>query len=308
RDVRIDPARVSLSAAKGVTFVEARGGTHEYTAGRPDLPWISERVDLPAGMRITGVEGVDVGTPGLADGVRWAPALSARPGAAPGERSLADAAVFSSPDFQPAVLAALGTQGSLRGRNVAYLRIAPARWNPQTGQLQKISRLKLRLTLADGAAPAVPRERIVREWEDELPSGVPTRALVSLSNLTTGDAAGKPKARPFKPLQLPSVLGSPVEYAVITNDALAPPVQELADWKTQSGVPAVVRTVSFIRQQYPFGADDAERIRLFIRDAYSRWGTKWVLLGGDTEIIPERLAFNQSFYQLEHIAADIYYS
>ncbi|MCE9628037.1 MAG: hypothetical protein K8R56_08985, partial [Candidatus Eisenbacteria bacterium] len=74
------------------------------------------------------------------------------------------------------------------------------------------------------------------------------------------------------------------------------------------GVPAVVRTLSFIRQQYPIGADDAERIRLFIRDAYSRWGVKWVLLGGDTEIIPERLAFNVSFYQLEHIAADIYYS
>ncbi|HXJ64108.1 MAG TPA: C25 family cysteine peptidase, partial [Actinomycetota bacterium] len=31
-------------------------------------------------------------------------------------------------------------------------------------------------------------------------------------------------------------------------------------------------------------------------------------LGGDTEIIPERLGFNTSFYQVEHIAADIYYS
>jgi hypothetical protein len=119
---------------------------------------------------------------------------------------------------------------------------------------------------------------------------------------------GKPKAEPFKPLQIPSVLGSPVEYLIITNDALAPTFQQLADWKTQSGVPAVVRTTSFIRTQYPFGADDAERIRLFIRDAYARWGTKWVLLGGDTEIIPERLALNVSFYQIEHIAADLYYS
>src|SRR5262249_3614359 len=91
RDVRIDPARVSLSAAKGVTFVEARGGTHEYTAGRPDLPWISERVDLPAGMRITGVEVGDVGTQGLADGVGVAPSASARPGAEGRERLLAPA-------------------------------------------------------------------------------------------------------------------------------------------------------------------------------------------------------------------------
>src|SRR5262249_46813864 len=143
--------------------------------------------------------------------------------------------------------------------------------------------------------------------EDELPSGVPSRAIVSLGAAAT-DATGKPKAQPFKPLQVPSVLGSPVEYLIITSDAMASQFQQLADWKTQAGVPAAVRTVSFIRAQYPLAADDAERIRLFIRDAYARWGTKWVLLGGDTDIIPERLAFNVGFYQIEHIAADIYYS
>ncbi len=153
------------------------------------------------------------------------------------------------------------------------------------------------------------RERIVREWEDELPSGVPSRAIVSLANRAmAGDGAVKGKAEPFKPLQVPSVLGSPVQYLIITNDAMAATFQSLADWKTQTGVPAVVRTTSFIRQQYPFGADDAERIRLFIRDAYARWGVKWVLLGGDTDVIPERLAYNQSFYTVEHIAADLYYS
>jgi hypothetical protein len=256
-------------------------------------------------MKLTKVEVLGAETQSMADGVRVLPALSAKTGAVPGERSLADAAVFASPSFQPEVLALPGIQGSLRGRNVAYLRIAPSRWNPQTGALERVSSLKLRLTMEEGAAPAVVRERIVKEWEDELPSGVPSRALVSISGTT---ALGKPKAEPFKPLQLPSVLGSPVEYVIITNDALAPTFQQLADWKTQSGVPAVVRTLSFIRTQYPFGADDAERIRLFIRDAYSRWGTKWILLGGDTDIIPERLALNTSFYQVEHIAADIYYS
>src|SRR5260221_271601 len=194
---------------------------------------------------------------------------------------------------------------------LALLALAPAAsaltLDPDV-KLDPISELKLRLTLEDGAAPAVTRERIVREWEDELPTGVPTRALVSIAGNAASATAGKPKAEPFRPLQIPSVLGSPVEYLIITNDAMAPQFQQLADWKTQSGVPAVVRTVSFIRQQYPFGADDAERIRLFIRDAYARWGTKWVLLGGDTDVIPERLAFNSSFYQIEHIAADIYYS
>jgi hypothetical protein len=132
-------------------------------------------------MRLTRVEVLAAETQPLADGVRVLPALSAKTGSLPGERSLADASVFSSPVFQPEVLALPGAQGSLRGRNVAYVRISPSRWNPQTGALERVTSLKLRLTVEDGAAPAVPRERIVREWEDELPSGVPTRAVVSLS-------------------------------------------------------------------------------------------------------------------------------
>ncbi len=308
REVRFDPERVRIRTEGGVTTVEAAGGTHEFTPGRPDLPWVAERVDLPAGMKVTAVEVVEVETAPLAGRLRVATAPLARPGAGPGERTAEDARAYGRAGFQPERLAALGVQGSLRGRLVAYLRVAPARWDAASGRLERVSRLRLRLTLEDGAEPAVPRERIVREWEDELPSGVPSRAIVSLHSATAGAAGAKPKAEPFKPLQLPSVLGSPVEYLIVTNDAMAPVFQQLADWKTQSGVPAVVRTLSFIRAQYPFGSDDAERIRLFIRDAYARWGTKWVLLGGDTDVIPERLAFNQSFYQLEHIAADIYYS
>jgi hypothetical protein len=82
--------------------------------------------------------------------------------------------------------------------------------------------------------------------------------------------------------------------------------QRLADWKTQTGTPAVVRTLSFIRSQYPFGVDDADRVRQFIRDAYSRWGTKWVLLGGDTDELPTRYAYT-TFYGGENIACDMYF-
>jgi hypothetical protein len=309
REIRLDPARVRIGARHGVTTVEAVGGTHEYAPGRPDLPWVSERVDLPSGMKVTAVEVLEVATEPGVQAARLATAPVVRPGAGPLERTAEDARYYGKDGFQPEKLVELGHQGSLRGRQVAYLRVAPARWDARSGRLERVTGLRVRLTVEDGAPPAVVRERIVREWEDELPSGVPSRAIVSIGDAAgTGEAGAKPKAEPFRPLQVPSVLGSPVEYLIVTDDAMAPVFQQLADWKTQTGVPAVVRTKSFIRQQYPFGADDAERIRLFIRDAYARWGTKWVLLGGDTDVIPERLAFNQSFYQLEHIAADIYYS
>ncbi len=33
---------------------------------------------------------------------------------------------------------------------------------------------------------------------------------------------------------------------------------------------------------------EADQIRQFIADAYANWGTRWVLLGGDTTVIPMR--------------------
>jgi uncharacterized repeat protein (TIGR01451 family) len=309
REFRYDVHRVRVTSREGYTFVDATGGTREFRAGRPDLPWVSERIDIPAGQRVTGVEVLGVETATLARGARLAPALVASPGLGPSERTRPDARFFAASIPQPEELVGLGEQGGLRGRNVAFLRVSPARWNPATGEIELVTSVRVRVTLEDGAPPAASRERIVREWEDEgLPSGIPTRELGAALTSADGGVTGvKGKAAPFRPQQVPSVLGSPVAYVIITNDALAPTFQALADWKTQSGVPAVVRTISFIQQQYPAAADDAERVRLFIRDAYSRWGTRWVLLGGDTDIIPTRQAITL-FYGGESIATDLYFS
>jgi hypothetical protein len=177
----------------------------------------------------------------------------------------------------------VGTQGSMRGTNVAWLLVRPFQWKAATKQLTRISRIKVRIELEPAReTEALVRERIVPEWEDA------TTAVAPVSAIPKGGAT------PFKPTQLPSVLGSPVAYVIVTNDALAAEFQRLADWKTESGVPAVVRTLTTIRQEYA-GTDDADRVRRFLRDAYTRWGTKWALLGGDTDVIPTRVAWT-TFY------------
>jgi len=206
--------------------------------------------------------------------------------------------------MQPGTPVALGQQGSERGSDVAYLRVTPVRWDAVSGRLELVRSMKVRITVEPVSDPGVvKRERIVREWEDELPAATLARDGARITSLARPGG----KSTPFAPTQIPSVLGSPVAYVIVTSDELAPQFQRLADWKTQEGVPAVVRTLTFVRQQYPFGADDADRIRQFIRDAYSRWGTKWVLLGGDTDVIPTRYAFT-TFYGGEAIATDLYFS
>lgn len=113
--------------------------------------------------------------------------------------------------------------------------------------------------------------------------------------------------RGYLPSYLPSMEGSDVAYVIITNEEMAPVFEELALWKTMKGVPAVVRTVEWIQQNYRAGADRAESIRNFIQDAYTKWGAEWVLLGGDTEVIPARYGY-VSFYMGEFIPTDMYYS
>jgi hypothetical protein len=301
-----DNGRVRVVQREGYTHVDLAGAALETRAGRPELPWVAERVDLPPGMRVTAVEVTGIRTRTIATGALLAPALVPTAGLGPEERSRPDARYFSAAAAQPEQVVALGMQGGLRGRSVAYLQVAPTQWDPRTGAVNLVTSVSVRLTLDTDPEPPVARERIVRDWEDAdgLPTGVPSRAL---GNLLTTASPHRGRALPFRATQLPSVLGSPVAYVIVTSDAMAPAFQQLADWKTRSGVPAVVRTVSFIQQQYPSAADDAERIRLFLRDAYARWGTKWVLLGGDTDVIPARLGAT-TFYGGEMIATDLYYS
>jgi hypothetical protein len=305
REFRYDAGRFDLTRnADGTIQVGMSSATREYTPGRPDLPLVGERVELPPGMRIAGVELVALETVPLAQGVRLPSAMLMRPGTDSLERSAPDPAVFGGSGFVPEAMVQVGTQGFERGRNLAYLVVAPVRWNPATGELERVGWVRVRLALEPTSERPLERERVVPEWED---AGVGPVAPGGRTAQPMGLVEGGRRAEPFKATQLPSLLGSPVAYVIITNDAMAPAFQRLAEWKTQSGVPAVVRTISFIKQQYPFGADDAERVRLFLRDAYSRWGTKWVLLGGDTDLVPTRFA-HTTYYGGEIIATDLYFS
>jgi hypothetical protein len=89
----------------------------------------------------------------------------------------------------------------------------------------------------------------------------------------------------------PSPSDGPARMVIVTDATLGPAFRRLADAHDRDGLVTRVRTLQSIRDAYPAGRDDAERIRLFLKDARANWGIEFALMGGDEPLIPMRRAF-----------------
>jgi len=82
--------------------------------------------------------------------------------------------------------------------------------------------------------------------------------------------------------------GGTYEHVTITSDALAASFAPLRAflWNSLSLHDTVMTTENIYAGQT--GRDDAEKVRNFIKYAYQTWQTRYVLLGGDAEVVPLR--------------------
>ncbi|MDX1565570.1 MAG: C25 family cysteine peptidase, partial [Phycisphaeraceae bacterium] len=84
----------------------------------------------------------------------------------------------------------------------------------------------------------------------------------------------------------------PATVLLITSEKLAQAWQPLADWKTRQGKATRILTVEEIRKAYK-GADVQQKIRAAVLDHVDEHGTRWVVLGGDSQpngggLVPDR--------------------
>ena len=124
--------------------------------------------------------------------------------------------------------------------------------------------------------------------------------------------ARRPEARHYVlpgPQDLPDPQTGPVPLVIVTTDALREPFDSLAAWHTRNGLPAVVRTTSWIYTHYT-GSDPPERIRHFLQEAWRQWGTRYVLLGGGANEVPPRYVHVRFSHDSTEnwVPADLYYA
>ncbi|MDD5529186.1 MAG: C25 family cysteine peptidase [bacterium] len=114
--------------------------------------------------------------------------------------------------------------------------------------------------------------------------------------------------KPYNVTVFPSKSSDPVDFIIITTDELKPAYETLKSWRIEKGINCDIKTVDWIAQNYP-GADTPDRIRNFLKSAYTDWNTRYVLLGGDPSIVPTRNTQSKNqYFPFYTIASDLYYS
>jgi hypothetical protein len=292
-----------ISQQNGYDNVEFRGGATLIQPGAPRVPRVVEALSIPSGAVPVGVEVLSVEWTTLPGKYKVGPAQADLPLPMPGRTFTPtlfkpDPAIYGSGSPYPTVAARLAGTGTMGGYRIANVELYPVRYIPTTSELQVATKLRYRLEYANGASATVATA------EQKAAFGNVVRSMVKNADEVSKCA---PSVRPAASLSLPA---GRYEYVVITDAAQDTVYWRLANWKTQKGVPGIVVRVDSIYASYS-GYDNQEKIRNFIKDAYSTWGTQYVLLGGQGDyntagqnIIPTRIVD----YESDPEPADIYYA
>ncbi len=303
--------------AQGRSVPLWRGTPLHQQVGAPQIPILSRTLLVPADASAAMVEVVPLKTR----------TYKAPDELAPGVALLSDDGTAVTQtlfpvegDVWPSSWNGAGGVSWLRGyRLLSYalfpvraVRDADGRWT-SVEVLEEYEVRLIPLPSVDAATDHVERERMVEGEREALETRL--ASVVDNPDALAGyarrdGARVEVQDKGFNPSKTPSLGGSPVSNVIITSADMEAEFQVLADHRTATGLPTVVRTVEWIEANYRNGVDESETIRTFIREAYERWGLEYVLLGGDTDVIPARYV-RSTFYPpgaYTDIPADLYFA
>ncbi|MGM0485046.1 MAG: C25 family cysteine peptidase, partial [Candidatus Krumholzibacteriota bacterium] len=263
----LNRSEISISeTAPGGNEVKLEGYRKTEYLDYPSLPYRVVNILIPQGQEVSSVRLINVISSDLSKPVTLAPfkGLYRQDGAVLGIP--ADRKEVTGPDsvFPRWNVRYLGT-GNYRGYRIASIAVYPVHYSLESGRVSIIESAEI--SVSTSPAPSDPgtarRIRHVDGFREESRSVV--EGIVENSNMagsySFSDIEVSEETREFLPSYLPSMEGSSVKYLIITNQELESAFQYFADYKTRTGVPAVVRTTEWIRNNSRNGVDLAETIR-----------------------------------------------
>jgi hypothetical protein len=276
---QFSPQELSFTELMGYDLVRLNDGGHLAELGKPMLPSRQIRIALPAGMQATGVRVVNSTQQVIPGEFNIYPAQPPREiGTSDQELEFVepDADAYSSSRPYPSKVAEFVHQTDLAGQGMAVVLLYPLQYVPGEKRLILYTSITLVVEGGDGyecgdyISPNV-SEKGRRSYLQAVADMVANPEEVQLN------AASKAGGSAVLP-------DGAFDHVIVTSSAFAFAFQPLVDWHTQKGVKDTVVTVSWIYLNYT-GAD-SQKIRNFISDANTSWGTTYFLLGGENETIP----------------------
>ncbi len=298
---RFDSGKLELGRSGAYDIVRYPSLELTYEIGSPQLPVKLVHIPLPPGKMIARVEVVRVESAGL-DGL-FTPFPCQKPQPL-SEKAIsfdhADPVAYSRTHSYPREIAAVCGDGFSSGFGVGAFTIYPVQYSHTEKKLTFYSLIEVEITFGD--APEKPVS---------FDGGVYAESFhrKTLESLTGGPVATRRFAE--GPVRSSPILPDEEHlYVIITDESMVAAFEPFARWKLLKGLSSEIVTVQYITANYT-GTDVQDQIRNFIKDAYANWGTVWVLLGGDTNVIPERKAYAMDAEYAassNEIPCDLYYA
>ncbi len=267
------------------------GSDNTGSPGSPALPVFPEKVLMPPGAVVDEVTVENSSTTDLSGTYDLKPVQHGVPLCMqdmyhPTPR---DAAAYSHVAMNPLVEAV--SQGSLMGCNILDLRVSPITWDPSTGRAEMTTSAIFHISYHYGTPMPAPAGR--GSEGNRLVSRLVRSQVLNPQDFHSGPEIDS-KDLPWG------------EYLIVTRDSMVQYFEPLAQFKTMKGVPAAIVTMEYIDANYT-GVDEAQKLRFFLRDIYDGDPPTYVLLGGDTPLVPHRNCWATAEGYTGDPAADIYF-
>jgi PKD repeat protein len=269
--------------------------------GIPELPFIPAKFIVPQGYRIRNIE-IDLGQEYrfnqpilLEPGEEPYPLL---PGTIP-NKTLPNTNYYQTDQFSPSCAYELVGISGYRGLKVLQLNIFPLKYNPVSREI--IFYKDLTLTIHTTRNSTENDDFELKYWPNE------TEKLF-LHGVENPDAATSYQPDPAfrQTYKLLIITNSTIANATGTNS-----IQDFKTHKISKGISTTIETIESIYSSTS-GTDNAEKLRNHIKARYNEWGIEYVLLVGDTTIIPYRSLYCISWEgegnYTDHIPSDLYFS
>ena len=222
--------------------------------------------------------------------------------------------IYETDALYPSVIYKNRKPQFLNGIKVVLVDLVPVLYNPVEGQLKYYKELEVKITteIEDIPDRVMPYRNSHKDREKILNIIDNKDDFLRLNPVSGNEVA----ARFFSASEEPSVAASTRQYVVITTPELSPAFEELTAYRASSeggGYTTHIEYIDEIAAIYS-GVDLAEKMRNFIRDMYTNYGTQYVVLGGDSDgppedqVIPTRGVYAKvSGYTDSYIPSDLYF-